>query len=53
MLIAGRRSKAFSQRVVDVLPTALVLIVAAVTVPFALWAKAKTEGGWHWRWGSD
>ena len=24
-----------------------------VLIPFVLIARAKTEGGWHWRWSRD
>lgn len=27
--------------------------VAVLTVPFLLICRAKTEGGWRWRWGPD
>jgi hypothetical protein len=32
---------------------ALMLAVAVVSIPFILVMKAKTEGGWKWRWGKD
>ena len=32
---------------------ALMVAVAAISIPFILVIKAKTEGGWHWRWGRN
>ena len=29
----------------------LMLAVAAITIPFALVVRAKTQGGWSWHWG--
>lgn len=31
-------------------PLSLIILVV-LTIPFLRIAKAKTEGGWRWRWG--
>jgi hypothetical protein len=31
----------------------MMLGIFIVTVPFLLICRAKTRGGWRWRWGSD
>lgn len=31
----------------------VVLGIATICVPFLLVARAKTRGGWRWRWGGD
>jgi hypothetical protein len=33
--------------------TVVVVGVAVLSVMFILVVKARTEGGWHWRWGGD
>ncbi len=32
-------------------PAAGVAVATALTVPFLVLVHAKTDGGWHWRWG--
>ncbi len=33
-------------------PVAIIAVVIALAVPFAALTYAKTDGGWHWRWGT-
>ena len=31
----------------------MIALMVAVTVPFLLFVRAKTDGQWKWRWGSQ
>jgi hypothetical protein len=45
-LFAAEENGAISQIV-------MIALIVAVTVPFLLFVRAKTDGQWKWRWGSQ
>ncbi len=55
MLLVAIAAVTLVPRLFPSVPPALVLIplVLAVSIPFALIARAKTQGGWRWRSGRD